>query len=588
MDVGHPTGVRVEFDVPARMRDGTVLYANIYRPADETNSFPVLLMRTPYGKDLPMASSVLDPVQAARRGYVVVIQDVRGCFTSEGEWFPLLHEQDDGADTLDWLAQIGGTTGTVAMYGASYFAHTQWAAAVSGNSSLRAMIPLFTWADADSPEAGIFLRGGAHELGLIANWTLEQGLDGIFKRYRDVPADLIRAIHAWAQEVDQLPSTGYADLPLATFGPLARMHLQEAWQFALDPNAHTEVTSRVRINEAYERSQIPVLHVAGWYDVFFNGTIQNYTAMSSRRVPNQWLIIGPWTHGNVSRVQGDVDFGYGSSGALVDLQIDLMNMQLQFFDTFLKGTPSLFSTMQPVKYFVMGINRWRSAMSWPPDYQAVPWFIGSAGHANGLEGDGALAPEVSPQGDFDAYSYDPATPVPTVGGATLLPPVFRAGPRDQTPIERRNDVLVYTSRPLTENLEISGPVSATLYVSTDAPDTDFVVRLVDVWPDGRAIPLTDGILRLGHQEPMSADSSRSPDVVRKISVDMWSTSNVFLSGHRIRLDITSSSFPRWDRNLNTGGDSLYEVDMAIARQKVFHSAECPSHIVLPVMDSGQS
>lgn len=580
-----PVGVRVEYDVPVTMRDGTVLRANVYRPDDGgAGSYPVLLTRLPYGKDLPIGNSVLDPAQAARRGYIVVIQDTRGTFTSEGEWFPFVHEGPDGADTVAWAATLPGSNGSVAMYGVSYFGHTQLAAAAQHPPALRALAPMMTWADADDPAAGVVRRNGVLELGGQGGWNLEMGIDQLVRRHRGDPETFGRALYSLVREIDNLPTSGYSELPLDRFGPLARLGLEAPIYSSIHNLDDAVYMQQVRISNAYALG-VPALHIGGWYDLFLNGTLRNFDAMRAQSGSNQYLLIGPWTHGNVARVQGDLDFGFASSGALMDLRIDLMSQQLLFFDHWLKDAQNGFDTQPAVKYFVMGANVWKSSDTWPPaGTEPQEWYLHSQGRANSAAGDGVLSRERPSDESADAYVYDPAYPVPTVGGATLLPPIMRPGPRDQRPIERRQDVLVYTSAPLDHAVEVVGPVSATLYVASDAPDTDFIARLVDVYPDGSAITVTDGVLRMSSREGLDGvsqplDSSQ----IYRIEVDLWSTGLAFLPGHCIRLDVTSSSFPRWERNLNTGDNSATSTEMRVAHQSVIHDASHPSRVVLPVL-----
>lgn len=574
--------IRVELNVPVRMRDGVVLRANVYRPdGDNVGALPVLLTRLPYGKDLPLGSNVLDPVQTARRGYIVVIQDVRGTFTSEGDWFPLLHEGPDGADTIVWAASLPGANGSVGMYGASYFGFTQWAAAGEAPGALRAMAPMIAW---DHPDNGVASRGGVLELGLQGSWHLLSGLDQLARRHRGDPQAMGRAFSALVSELNRLPEVGYGELPLERFGPLTRLGLDAPVNYTIanaDDPAAAQPGSALH---AYERANIPMLHIGGWYDVFLSGTLRNFTSMRALGRGGQHLLIGPWTHGNVSHVQGELDFGFASSGALVDLQCDLMTYQLQFFDRWLRGVPNGFDTAPAVKYFVMGANVWKFSETWPPaGVTEQRWYLHSDGRANGGTTSGVLSQERPESEPADSFIYDPANPVPTIGGATLMHPLFRAGPRDQRPIEQREDVLVYTSVPLETPLEVTGPVRVVLHVATDALDTDFVARLVDVYPDGRAITVTDGITRMRFRNGRySPAEPLSPGQSYQIEIDLWSTALVFLPGHRIRVDVTSSSFPRWERNLNTGADNAITTEMRPARQLILHDSAHPSYLALCV------
>lgn len=575
-------GVRVDYGVPATMRDGVTLRANVYRPDDNgAATYPVLLTRLPYGKDLPLGSMMLDPGQAARRGYIVAVQDVRGTFTSEGEWYPFKHEREDGIDSVAWAARLPGSNGQVAMYGASYFGQTQWMAATA--SELRAIAPTITWADAEETA----IRDGVLEWGVQASWLLQQGLGQVFRRHANDPEALGKAIYSVVHAYDTLPTEGYTALPLDQFAPLHALNLHHPLVDTIRARETGSYDGLPHGPQPYDSISLPILHMGGWYDIFLKGTIRNFTEMRARGRDGQYLVIGPWTHGNFNPMIGDLYFGMASSGALLDYQIDLMSLQLQFFDRWVKGQAGPFDRQPPVKYFVMGANVWKASETWPPIGVAEQrWYLHSGGHANSVTGDGALS-ETQPEDEpTDHYIYDPLAPTPTVGGPTLMHGVYRAGPLDQAAVERRADVLVFSSAPLERPLEVTGPVSATLHVATDAPDTDFVARLVDVYPDGRAIPLTDGITRMRYRrgvdvasEPLQANQSY------EISIDLWATSILFLPGHRIRLDVTSSSFPRWERNLNTGQSSATTTEARPARQTILHDRSHPSYVSLSVMPS---
>jgi uncharacterized protein len=582
MDERAITGVRAEFDAPAKMRDGVTLRANIYRPDDGgVGTYPVLLTRLPYGKDLPLGSSVLDPIQAARRGYIVVVQDVRGTFSSQGDWYPLTREDADGQDTVAWAAGLSRSNGAVGMYGASYFGQTQWAAASAGAPALRAMAPMITWADGD--EAA--LRGGVLEWGLQVSWLLQQGLGQVVRRHTTDREALGRAIYHVVQAYDTLPGASYSHLPLDQFPALLALDLNGPLADTICARDTGESGGLPSGPQQYDAINLPMLHIGGWYDCFLQGTLKNFTEMRRRGVSGQYLVVGPWTHGRVDPLIGDVYFGMASSGALMDYQIDLMSLQLQFFDRWLKGQqPGPFDRQPAVKYFLMGANLWKSADAWPPEgFTERRWYLHSGGSANAAAGDGSLSLSTPQPEPADHFTYDPSNPTPTIGGATLLHSLYRAGPIDQTPIERRVDTLVYTSDALEQAVEVTGPVTVTLTVASDAPDTDFVARLVDVYPDGRAIPLTDGITRMRYRN--GVDAPASPLVageVYEITIDLWATANTFMPGHRIRLDITSSNFPRWERNLNTGKSNATTTESRLAHQTVVHDAGHPSYISMLV------
>lgn len=581
----------VDFDVPATMRDGTTLRANVYRPAGD-GQWPVLLTRLPYGKDFPLGSAYFDPVQVARRGYVVVVQDTRGRFTSEGEWVPFVHEAQDGYDTVAWAAQLPQSNGSVGMYGISYFGFTQWATAVLQPPALKAIAPAQTWND---PFNGLSFRGGALELGTHGNWHSFMGLNVLMRRHHGDREALGREISLLAKEIDALGKEGYWSLPLREFGPLHRQSIAPYFfeSFSSPMDVEHEMARPLAIYRQQGRVTVPALNVAGWYDIFLQDTINNFRALrehgSTPEARQSKLIIGPWTHGAFANPVGELNFGFGSTAAFIDLQIDLVSLQVRWFDHWLKGKDTGMLKEAPIKLFVMGANVWRDEQEWPLARAVnTRYYLHSLDRANSLHGNGYLttdAPESHEPGS-DHYAYDPANPVLTRGGALLMSPEYPAGPYDQRATESRQDVLVYTSGELKEDLEVTGPVTVHLWAASSAPDTDFVARLVDVHPDGYAQVLTDGIIRARYRNFRSGERQPSliePGKAYEYEIDLWATSNVFRAGHRIRLDITSSNFPRWDRNPNTGGDFGADTRMVVARQTILHDPEHASCVVLPVV-----
>jgi putative CocE/NonD family hydrolase len=586
MQLGYE--VTVDFDVPAKMSDGTILRANVYRPAGE-GQWPVLLTRLPYGKDFPVARSILDPLMAARRGYVVIVQDTRGRFASGGEWDPFRREEQDSIDTIAWAAKLHYSNGNVGMFGASYFGFTQWVAAVNQPPALKAMVPFVTWND---PFNGVMFRGGAFELGVSASWQLSVGLNVIMRRYQNDPdpRNMVQAISNLVKEIDALGSEGYWSLPLQAFGPLKRSSVDESFHGITENAMDRQFAAPMTIKGRHERATVPTFNVGGWYDIFLQDTIENFKMMrehgSTEQARQSKLLIGPWTHTGNNNPIGELNFGFGATAAFIDLQIDANNLQLRWFDHWLKGIDTGMLNEAPIKLFVMGANVWRDEQEWPLA-RAVEtrYYLHSEGHANTLNGDGALspaAPEVEPA---DHYVYDPANPVLTRGGALLMTPEFPGGPYDQRATEGREDVLVYSTPPLEQDVEVTGPIIVHLWAASSAPDTDFVARLVDVHPDAYAQNLTDGIIRARYRHFASgeAPSLLQPGETYEYEIDLWATSNVFKKGHRIRLDITSSNFPRWDRNPNTGHDFGVDDELVVAQQTILHDAEHPSHVVLPIV-----
>jgi putative CocE/NonD family hydrolase len=560
-EAGAARSVTVELDVPARMRDGVTLRANVYRPAGE-GPWPTLLLRTPYDKH---AEEWLDPVQTAAQGFMVVIQDTRGRFASEGEWIPLRFEREDGYDTVEWAARLPGSNGRVGMYGASYFGNTQWMAAIERPPSLAAIAPALTWSD---PLDGIFARGGALELGADAYWTLLMGAAHL-ERLPLSEQERGERLTAQLDDLDQLPSDGFWDLPVHDL-PVLRRH--ESPGIGLGTLDDQDAVARCRVAGEYEHVTVPSFHIAGWHDVLTQGVLDNYMAMASLGRPAR-LVVGPWTHIVYTDPIGELCFGARASwgGAPVHAHGDLNDEQLAWFRRYLApggAADDMGEAEAPVRIFVMGANVWRDEKTWPlTRARTEQWFLGAGG---------ALRPE-GPVADDEVteFLYDPADPVPTLGGQTVLPPAFPAGPCDQARVEARRDVCVFTSEPLQHDLEVTGRVRVVLHAQSSAPSTDWVARLCDVHPDGRSFNICDGIVRV----------AKGADACQRIEIDLWSTSNVFLAGHRLRVHVTSSSFPRWDRNLNTGNQR--ESRMQTARQRVHHDTQRPSWIELPVVASNQ-
>jgi uncharacterized protein len=566
----EPT-VLVEFDVPATMRDGVQLRANVYRPP--TGRWPVLLTRLPYGKDLPLGGSVLDPAQAARRGYVVIVQDTRGRFASDGEFRPFEMEGDDGVDTIAWAAGLPYADGQVAMYGASYFGFTQWSAAVKQPPALKAMVPYITWSD---PLNGLAFRGGALELGTQAHWGLGMGFDQLVRQHRSNPAALGAAIVALGREIDTLGSSGYASLPLADFAPLRRQPVLPAFFDRISQPMDRVSIEPLTIAGKHALVEVPTFNVGGWFDIFLADTIAAFTAMQALGRPSK-LLIGPWTHGNARSPIGELDFGTGSQIGLINMQQDFAGLQLRWFDHWLKGVDTGLLAEAPIRLFVMGANVWRGEQRWPLERAVdTPLYLHTGGALS------TSAPDAEPP---DHYRYDPRDPVPTHGGALLIAPEFPSGPVDQRGIEARPDVLTFTTPPLDHATEVTGPVMVQLWAASSAPDTDFVARLVDVYPDGRAFNLTDGILRARYRDAAAGQPAAplEPGQPYLFAIDLWATSNVFLAGHRIRLQVTSSCFPRWDRNPNTGHTFGMDAELRTAEQTILHDRDHPSHVVLPLV-----
>lgn len=551
--------MRAEFDVPAKMRDDVTLRANVYWP-DGPGPWPTLLTRTPYGKDDHRQDvwSGVDPLQAARQGFMVVVQDVRGRFSSDGEFEAFRFEGPDGYDSVEWAARLPGSNGRIGMYSSSYCAVTQLLAAAERPRALAAISPGMTWSD---PMDGLFGRGGAVELGLALRWGIENGFDSIARLVEDA-TELRRRVDAMTDAWDGLRACGYSELPVDG-SSLRRLGAPDLGAFLAirDPG----IADRGRISGRYGELQVPSFHLGGWYDIFSQGTLDNYSGMAASGRDTR-LLVGPWTHQTFGDPVGEELFGLraGRDTLEVDAGQGWGEVQLGWLGSHLTSQRQVEAPAAPIRIFVMGRNEWREETSWPPLRSVEEsWFLRAGGSL-------ASAPPL-PGEEPSEFVYDPGDPAPTLGGHGVLAPGYVNGPVDQARLEARDDVVVFTSDPLTRELEVTGRVRVVLYADSSAVSTDWVARLCDVHPNGRSMNLCDGILRV------AGGASRC---VRH-EIDLWSTSNVFLPGHCLRVHVTSSSFPRWDRNLNTGQQGV--AHWQTARQRVHHAPDCASHILLPVV-----
>ena len=451
------------------------------------------------------------------------------------------------------------------------------------------MIPVMTWND---PLNGVLFRGGAFELGTSASWQLMMGLDVLLRRHRSNPDPRILggALYMLTKEMDALAKQGYWSMPLKEFGPLKRNDVAPVFFESIEAPMDRKQAAPLTILGKHEQVTVPTFNIGGWYDIFLQDTIENFRIMRSQGstpgARQSKLLLGPWAHGVFTNPIGEIDFGFASGAALIDLRIDFVSLQLRWFDTFLKGIDTGMLNEAPIKLFVMGANVWRDENEWPLA-RAVEtrYYLHSQGHANTLSGDGTLSTGTPQAEPADSYVYDPHKPVITRGGALLMAPEFRPGPFDQRPVENREDVLVYSTPVLEQDVEVTGPISVHLWAVSSASDTDFVARLVDVHPDGYAQNLTDGIVRARYRNFSQGGEEAliEPGKAYEYEIDLWATSNLFKKGHRIRLDVTSSNFPRWDRNPNTGHTFGDDNEVVVAQQTILHDAGHPSYVVLPLV-----
>jgi putative CocE/NonD family hydrolase len=557
--------ITVEHNAIATMRDGTKLRADIYRPAAE-GKFPVLLVRTPYDKTNEMEFGV----RAATRGYVVVEQDVRGRFQSEGEWYPFKYESQDGYDTVEWAAALPYANGKVGMFGGSYVGATQYLAAIAKPPHLSGICPNVT--------ASNYHDGWTYQSGAFEQWFNESWTTGLAENTMRRRVDSGQNAIAWTEK---LPLTSYPILQVPPTDGLAPYFAD----WLAHPN-YDEYWKQWSIEDHYAQIEVPVFSLGAWYDIFLRGTLRNYVRLKKEAGTEQarlgqklMVYVGGHAGGSNQKKVGAVDFGD-------KLPFDFNEVMLNWYDPLLKAQPSSRASDKPVKIFVMGKNEWREEDDWPlARAKNTKYYLHSLGAANTASGDGALSTTPPGVEKADQFTYDPADAVPTLGGPLCCGPFPPAGlgPQDQSKAESRSDVLVFTTPALTNDLEVTGPVSLDLYVSSSAADTDFTGKLVDVWPNGFAQNLTEGILRLRYRNSQEKPELTKPGETYHITVDLWATSNVFLAGHKLRLEISSSNFPRFDRNLNTGEEQAGATRISKASNVIFHDKAHPSGLVLPVV-----
>ena len=541
------------------MRDGTVLRADVYRPKAQ-GKYPVLVERTPYSKER-------DPDKGTRiseRGFVYVAQDVRGRYASDGEFgagfFRAKHtDSEDGYDTVEWAAALPYSNGNVGSVGTSYAGWTQMELAHARPTHLKAIMPQAIAANLLDREMSGVLR-----LGRVLWWTINT-LAPDQRRRANAPSgtrDTDEAERLWAER-DRSKWLWF--LPLKDIPDDAMFGLGPHWRHWLDNHA----VDNFRFEAKHRKIEVPALVTTGWYDQQI-GSIKNFTGMvenagTTHARTSSRLIVGPWTHvgPDFGRTVGRLDFG-------ADAARDYYDIVDRWFSHWLKGDGTDLDDWPRVQLFVMGANRWRYEDEWPVKGTRYSEFF--------IHGGGVLSKE--PPGDQppDEYVYDPRDPV-----MTLYSAAGQSEPHDQRLLDERTDVLRYATQPLEQPVEVIGPITMKLWAASSAVDTDFVVKLMDVWPDGFTQELCYGIVRARYRESFEEPSLLEPGRPYEFTIAVNPTSNLFKTGHRIRVDVSSSDFPNFDRNHNTGGDDYAESTLVTARQTVFHDREHPSRIILPVM-----
>ena len=566
--------VKVERSVEVKMRDGVVLRGDIFRP-DAGGKFPVLLERTPYRRSIPWGYDVDFAQRAASHGYVVFLQDVRGRYSSDGDWYPFLHEAEDGYDTIEWIAAQPYSNGKVGMFGGSYVGATQMLAAMAHPPHLAGICPVVT---ASNYHENWTYQGGAFEQWFNQSWTSGLAVDTVLHQIERMPSK--------PEAVRVLPLTQY---PIFNTDPKSAVNGAAAVvaPYYLDWLAHPsydDFWKRISIEDHFGDIRVPALHTGAWYDIFLGGSLRNYLGIkakggSEEARNGQRLLVIIGGHAGGGRKIGEVDYGPEAE------KNEENDVTLAWYDFLFKGVQNSFAAGKPVKIFVMGVNQWREEDEWPlARARATKLYLHSDGGANSVKGTGSLSTTAPAKESADKYTYDPTNPAPTIGGPLCCDGDHLApGPRDQRKVEERQDVLVYSTAPLEHDLEVTGPVRLDFFASSSAVDTDFTAKLVDVYSDGTAINLCEGILRARYRDSRESPTLLTPGQVYPLTIDLWATSNVFKAGHRIRLEVSSSNFPRFDRNLNTGEPAATSERMATATNIILHDSEHPSALLLPLI-----
>lgn len=568
--------VDIKLDVPAFMRDGTTLYADVYSPGT-SDKLPVLLMRTPYDKRTAQSCVFQDPTWYARNGYMVVVQDCRGRYASEGTWYPYKNESADGFDTIDWCSKLNGSNGDVGMFGFSYAGAAQLLAASQKPPALKTIVPALTASDFFN---GWTYEGGALSQAFIQSWSIGLAQNTALKAGDRNAARVLAQLFGQVQQF-------FWSSPLSAI-PDALLKYAPYYKEWLEHEAYDEYWKQIAIRERYDEIMIPILHIGGWYDVFISGTIKNFVELNRKTKEEsekpqrgkQKLIIGPWYHLPWQSQFGSVDFG-DEAGNIVDAA------QLKWFNQILKHEEvSVDKPDHNASIFILNANKWQTTAEWPPRY-ATPtmFYLHSNGSANSLSGDGKLSKDPPTDEPWDSYIYDPASPVPSLGGhSCCVDFISPMGPRDQRPNQFRNDVLVYTTEPLASDMTIMGQVIAKIHASSTAIDTDFTVTLSDVYECGKAINLANGIIRASRRDSLIHPRDMEPGTVYEFTIKVGWTAALITKGHRIRMEISSSNFPHYSINTNTGTPvkDAELLDAIPARQTIFHDSQHLSHILLPL------
>ncbi|MDX2139314.1 MAG: CocE/NonD family hydrolase [Chloroflexota bacterium] len=558
-DIPHRyTDVDVDYDVAVPMRDGVVLKADVYRPAgQEQRQFPVVLIRMPYGKQEAYCYMPAHGKYWARKGYICVVQDVRGRFAAGGAFDPFVNEADDGWDTLNWVAAQRWCDGNIGMTGESYYGYTQWAVAPRNHPNLKCIVPGNTAANI----YGVwFYVNGAFCLQTMGQWSIYMN-------------------HRVYANSHRLTDSILKHLPLNTLDDAAGVP-SPFYKAVLAHPTRDAFWERINIDRLYHQINIPVLSWGGWYDTFLKGTLEDWWGMASHPDPkvarHQYLLIAPTDHEMTPWRTGRV------GGQSVGGEAWSYDWIARFFERYLQGVDNGIEEGGRVRLFVMGANRWHHGDAFPlPETQYTRWYLHSGGHANTAAGDGALrldAPTTDEPADM--FIYDPDDPVTLTAQTDLW--YLAEELKDRALIDERQDVLHYTSAPLTQPLTLMGAITLHLCASSSARDTDFSAALVDVSPDGRGHLIQEGIVRARWRDG-NTPALLTPGEVYPFTIDLWATGYEVAAGQRLRLEISSSNFDRYDRHPNTDAPFAQSAERQTAEQRIYHTPTQPSYVVLPLV-----
>lgn len=575
--------IRIDHSVPIEMRDGTILRADVYRLYD-SEKHPAILVRTPYNRQTVFDMLFLSYYDAVQAGYTVVIESQRGTYDSGGRGglgdIYMTAEGLDGYDTVEWLAAQPWCDGNVGTAGGSYMGLNQWITARENPPHLKAIAPWVSGSGAREPSRS----NGIVNLGVALNWLLRMTMEDI-DRQEKLGKD-VSAIRPLLKEAVANPELVYNYLPLKDVPYFNFEGISEMWTSRVLNSSQDTPEYFEKTRTPYEKIQVPCYHVSGWFDFNPSGTFDHFLNMrekggseAARR--GQYILIGPWLHGGPTPGGDAGALGFGVLASKIGSQVSEHN--LSFFDKYLRGMKV---ELPAIRYFVMGENVWRTADDWPlPETQWQRFFLHSRGRANSATGDGLLSRDEPGPELPDTFIYNPHFPVPTLGCRGHLQLVRYAPlPQEQSLIERRDDVLCYSTAELKEDVEVTGPLILHLFAATSARDTDFTAKLVDVYPDGRAYNIAcEGITRARYRKSFFAPELVNPGEINEYTIDLTAVSQVFRKGHRIRLNIASSSFPEYDRNMNTGNAVGEDARGIPAMQTIYHQADYISYIDLPVI-----